>query len=264
MEYPKGASNTVHRIAKRAKYDHETVHSIVNSTSILHVSFIPSPTDPYPTPIILPMIGQMGYYPSSNDDAESCYLHGYVSSRLMRLADEAVKAGQPGLPVCVAATQVNGFVLALTPFHNSYNYRSAVLQGTATVVDDEAEKMWALELITDSVVPKIWENSRTPPDNAEMKSTRVLKVKVETASGKVRDEQPGDDRKDLKREGLVEKVWTGVVPVYQRMGEPVPSSYNKVQAVPEHIGTYIKTQNAEREEYAIAAGKNTGKKKSDD
>jgi hypothetical protein len=52
--------------------------------------------------------------------------------------------------------------------------------------------------------------------------------------------------------------------VYERMGEPVPSSYNKVQAVPEYIGKYIKTQNAEREEYAIAAGKNTGTKKTDD
>jgi len=184
----------------------------------------------------------------------------------MRLAAAAVEAGQLGLPICVAATQVNGFVLALSPFSHSYNYRSAVLQGTATIVEDEAEIIWAMELITNGVLPDRWVNSRTPPNGAELKSTRILKVKVELASGKIRAEGPHDERKDMKNEELLERVWTGVVPVYERFGEPVPGAYNKVGAIPEHIDKHVKTQNAERETYSIEAAKKSepAKKRRDD
>lgn len=198
-------------------YDYETIHDIINTTSVLHVSFLPTPEDRNAAPIILPMIGQIGQYPSGNDDAPySCYLHGYVSSRLMRLAPTAVDTGQcdpAGLPVCVAATKVDGFVFALTPFSHSYNYRSAVLQGTATIVEDDDEKMWALKIITDKMVPGRWDGSRVPPDRAEIQSTRVLKVKIETASAKVRAQVPADERKDMKKEDVLDRVWTGVVPV---------------------------------------------------
>jgi hypothetical protein len=73
------------------------------------------------------MIGQMGLFPgdeSRDDSSRKCYLHGYVSSRLMKLADDAVKRGEEGLPLYVAATKVDGFVLSLTPNSHNYNYRS--------------------------------------------------------------------------------------------------------------------------------------------
>lgn len=84
-------------------------------------------------------------YPSADlDDALDCYLHGYVTSRVMKLARE----NPEGLPICIAATKCDGLVLSLTPFSHSYNYRSAVLFGYATPVEDAEEKLWALELIT--------------------------------------------------------------------------------------------------------------------
>lgn len=79
------------------------MHSIVNTVPVLHVSFLP-PGSPVPT--ILPMIGRMGLFssPSSDiDEALDLYLHGYVSARLFRA----------NLPVCVAATIVDGIVLSL-------------------------------------------------------------------------------------------------------------------------------------------------------
>lgn len=117
------------------------------------------------------------------------------------------------LRVCIAATHVDGLVLALSPFSHSYNYRSAVLQGTATVVSDVDEKLWAMTLLTNGVLPQRWENSRNPPTSAEMQSTRILKVRVLTASAKVRAEGPHDERSDVRDEELVRRVWTGVVPV---------------------------------------------------
>ena len=74
---------------------------------MLHVSFSPSPDDPFPA--ILPLIGQMGSFdrPSANiDEPLECYLHGYVSSRIMGLTRKAVEDGGKGLPTCIAATKL--------------------------------------------------------------------------------------------------------------------------------------------------------------
>ncbi|KAF8841425.1 flavin-nucleotide-binding protein [Paxillus ammoniavirescens] len=259
--YPKEPRNTVNRLSKRAAYDYETVHSIINSTSVLHVSFVPPSDDTNPAPIILPMIGQIGRYPKTDDDAPSCYLHGHVSSRLMKVSSTAQHSEQSGLPVCIAATQVDGYVLALSPFSHSYNYRSAILQGVATVIDDEEEKVWAMTLITNSVIPNRWENSKNPPTNAEMQSTRILKVKIATASAKIRAEGPHDDKKDMQDEELLRKVWTGVVPVFEGFGRPVPSRYNAVETLPDDIKEYIRQENPRRKNDAIHAAKSDGPKK---
>ena len=202
---------------------------------------------------------------------------GHVSSRLMKIPPTAAasEAGEAdGLPVCIAATHVDGLVLALSPFSHSYNYRSAVLHGTATVVSEVDEKLWAMTLLTNGVLPQRWETSRNPPTNAEMQTTRVLKVRILSASAKVRAEGPHDERSDVQNEELVRRVWTGVVPVslaaleilfceptyvgiqvFEEFGEPVPSTYNGVPAIPEDIREYLRRENVTRKNDAIRAAK---------
>jgi nitroimidazol reductase NimA-like FMN-containing flavoprotein (pyridoxamine 5'-phosphate oxidase superfamily) len=202
------------------------------------------------------MIGQLGLYPgdeASGDDSWKCYLHGYVSSRIMNLVHAAVQRGEEGLPLCVAATKVDGFVLTLTPNSHNYNYRSAVIQGFGTIVEDVDEKIWAMKLITDSVIPNRYDNTRVPPDNAEMQSTRILKMKISSASGKVREGVPEDERKDMKREDILDTVWTGVVPVYEKLIVPQPGPYNRVKTVPDHVAKFVKEENEKREKYALDA-----------
>jgi uncharacterized protein len=214
------------------------------------VSFAPDPADPFPA--ILPMIGVMGSfdYPSASlEEPMDCYLHGYVSSRLMNLA----KASEQGLPVCVAATRVDGLVLSLTPNSHSYNYRSAVLHGYAKPVESAEEKLYAMQCITNSVVQDRWDNSRTPPDAAEMQSTMILKVSIVDGSGKIRDGVPNDEMKDKSRDDLTGKIWTGVVPCWETFGEPVPSPLNRVEEVPEHITNHREEMNRKNEEYAKKA-----------
>lgn len=116
------------------------------------------------------MIGVMGSfeYPSADlNEPLDCYLHGYVSARLMRQARDFDK----GVPVTIAATKVDGLVPSLTPNSHSMNYRSAVLQGYAKPVEKVEEKLWAMEKITNKVVTQRWENTKSPPDGAEMSST---------------------------------------------------------------------------------------------
>lgn len=194
--------------------------------------------------------------PSAGLDSNlDCYLHGYVSSRIMRLSKEAVERGEDGLPVCVTATKVDGYVLALAPFHHSYNYRSAVLHGYAQPVESDEEKVWAMELVTNSVVPERWQNSRTPPTKTEMKSTTILRVKIQAGSAKLRSGLPHDDKFDLKDESVSGKYWAGVVPIWEVMGDPIPSPENAVATVPGYLKDFIQTENGLNKEIALNAAK---------
>lgn len=267
-------------LSYQASYALETIHTIVNTASVLHVAFSPPPATPDSPafPAILPMIGRMGSFarPSAaNGDVLDLYLHGYVSSRLMGLGraagaaaagegDGASGAGetqsqtapqQPqqrrGIPVCVSATHVDGLVLALTPNSHSLNYRSAVLFGYAVAVSDPAERLWAMELLTDGVLPGRWQGSRTPPNAAELQSTTVLKVTIEAGSAKIRTGMPSDEKADLENEEVTGRVWTGVVPMYSVFGEPVAGGGGRVEKVPEYIADFVNERNEESRRMAV-------------
>ncbi|KAI9765411.1 MAG: hypothetical protein M1840_007369 [Geoglossum simile] len=263
LTYPKIPRGTVVRYNHRATYDLRTIHTIFNTTPVVHVSFTPDPDEPFPA--ILPMIGQMGSfeYPSADiDEPLECYLHGYVSSRIINLAREATKReGSRGIPVCIAATKIDGLVLSLTPNSHSYNYRSAILHGYASLVTSDEEKLWAMELITNSVVPGRWINSRIPPDKTEQDSTQILRILIESGSGKVRDGMPNDDKKDLDRAEVLDRVWTGVVPMWEQFGEPIPGPYNKVAEVPEYITGFVSAANEGHRRQAVAAAKTPAPKR---
>jgi len=185
------------------------------------------------------MIGFMGSFASQTaplSEPLDLYLHGYVSSRLMKLGTNPDSSGE-GFPLTMAATHVDGLVLALTPNNHSYNYRSTILHGYATPVTEVDEKLWAMERITNNVVEDRWANSRVPPTKTEMTSTQILRVSVVDASAKVRAGPTSDDRADMKNEELRAKVWTGVVPTWTKLGTPIPSPDNmvaKVSFVPKH------------------------------
>ncbi|KAI5207882.1 hypothetical protein E4T39_01663 [Aureobasidium subglaciale] len=247
--YPQDERNKAKRYAKRVTYDKDAVRSIVEAAPILHVSFnTPRSQDAGPQfPTILPMLGAIDQDPAA-DDGQIIYLHGSSAARLFRLG-----AGEDahGLPVCIAATLLDGYVLALTPFNHSCNYRSAVVFGCATKVTDSNEMMHAMELMTNHLITDRWTNSRTPPTKSELTATGILKVRIETASVKVRNGGPHDDKKDLKDEATTTRVWTGVVPVHQVLGEPVASFDNAVQAVPSSVKSWVKNTNSMRKDQMI-------------
>lgn len=209
-----------------------------------HVSFVPDPKDP--KPVVLPMIARIGEFPAS--EAPACYLHGYVSARLFRTRESPSSSdSDEGFPVCVAATKVDGFNLSLTPFSHGLDYRSAVIHGHAYLLDsttDREEVLWAMQLITDGIVPQRWEHTRTPPDAAELASTRILKVRIDAASAKVHDTGPKEKDKDLADEKTRDVVWTGAVPYIEILGTPQPADTNRVSAIPSYLSDYIRTHNA--------------------
>lgn len=233
---------------QQGHYDHETVHSIINSTPVAHVSFIPDPTNPLP--VVLPMIARVGNFPS--DDEPAVYVHGYVSARMFRPnTGRDPSSSDEGLPVCIAATKIDNLVLALTPFNHSYDYRSAVIHGTATLLDpgtksdpkNREEIIYAMQIITDGMVQGRWAGSRTPPDESEIAATRILKVRITSASAKIRDSGVKDDAKDLKNEETKGRVWTGVIPYVEMLGMPVAAETNEVVSVPAYIEEHVRAHN---------------------
>ncbi|KAA8900641.1 hypothetical protein FN846DRAFT_899729 [Sphaerosporella brunnea] len=246
LSYPKTAINKVNRYASLAAYDIKTVHSIIAAVPVVHVSFVSEQG----LPTILPMIGALGNFanPSADvDEVQDLYIHGYVSARLFR--------GRETLSVCVSATIVDGLVLALTPFSHNYNYRSAILHGTASAVTDAAEKLYAMERVTSHVLPGRWTGSRIPPTKAELDSTGILKVKITAASPKIHTGGPNEPKEDLANPEVTGRVWTGVVPTWTVHGEPVARGGGRVENVPEYISQALERRNEMGKKEAVDAAR---------
>ncbi|MFG2339954.1 pyridoxamine 5'-phosphate oxidase family protein [Streptomyces yangpuensis] len=185
----------------RARYDRETVHSILDGAYICHLGFVRDGA-----PVVLPtLFARVG---------ESLYMHGSTGSRPLLAAGRT----DPGLPVCVTVTHVDGLVLARSAFHHSLNYRSVVVHGTARQVTDEAECRTALDAMVDAVAPGRSGDVR-PADAKELAATAVIRVDLDEVSAKLRTGGVNDDAEDL---GLPH--WAGVVPVGTTYGTPVPAA----------------------------------------
>lgn len=185
----------VRRLSKRAVYDKAQVHAILDEGFLCHVGFVQDGQ-----PFVIPTL-----YARSD---ETLYMHGSGASRMLKTLAQ-------GVDVCVTVTLVDGYVLARSAFHHSMNYRSVTALGRARLVADETEKLAALRVITDHIVPQRWDEVRGP-NELEMKQTIVLALPLEEVSAKVRVGPPADDDEDYAL-----PVWAGVVPVRTQLGEPV-------------------------------------------
>ncbi|KAI8851829.1 hypothetical protein BC829DRAFT_386116 [Chytridium lagenaria] len=209
-------TNQVRRLKDRASYDKTTVHSILDAAPICHVGFtLPPDADSSEQELDFPMVIPMLHARVG----ESVYLHGYVSSRLIKVLGADKDPGSVGVPTCITATLMDGLVYSLNPFHNSMNYRSAVIFGACYLVVDEEEKVMALKEITEKLTPGRWDDGIIPT-TSDVKSTGVVRVQIISASAKIRAGPNKDDKKDLEHEAA-SRVWTGVVPIRTVYETPV-------------------------------------------
>ena len=111
------------------------------------------------------------------------------------------------------------------------NYRSVVILGTATLVDDPAEKLAALRAIVEHIIPHRWDDSRQPNEK-ELKATSVLRLPINEFSAKVRVGPPVDDDEDYSF-----PTWAGVIPLEMNSGAPIPDDRCK-QELPEYLQNY--------------------------
>lgn len=186
--------SAVRRHPERGHYDRETIAAILDEAIFCHVGFAVD-GQPFVIPTIHARVGDV------------VYLHGSPASRLLqRLAGP--------VDVCVTATILDGLVLARSVYNHSMNYRSAVVFGRARAVEERAEKLAALEAVSEHVVRGRWADARLPSEK-ELAGTRVLAVTIDEASAKVRSGPPGDFEADVPL-----PIWAGVIPLRLVSGAP--------------------------------------------
>lgn len=135
------------------------------------------------------------------------YFHGSIKNFML---NEAIKNEQ----ICVSVTHLDGLVLAKSLFNTTVNYRSAVLFGKAILVEDATEKLEAMKLFTENIIPGRW-NEVTLGTDIQLKSTLVVKFIIESASVKIRDEGPKDD------DDIETSEWSGHIPLKQVALPPI-------------------------------------------
>jgi len=185
----------VKRAHQRGRYDRETIYGILDKTILCNVGYV-FDEHPYVTPTF------------HWRDGDRIYWHGSSASRMMKQLREGVRA-------CLTVTHFDGVILARSAFHHSANYRSAMVLGTPSIVDDPEEKMASLKRFMEVMMPGRWDDVRAPNDQ-EMKATMVLTMPIDEASAKVNDAFPGEEEEDYEL-----NCWAGVLPIRTVVGEPV-------------------------------------------
>jgi nitroimidazol reductase NimA-like FMN-containing flavoprotein (pyridoxamine 5'-phosphate oxidase superfamily) len=204
----------VNRGSARARTDRQDLYDVLGAAMICHLGLVVDGS-----PRVLPTA--FGVDLGGPDSGGTIYLHGSVASRSLRDA--------PHLDVCVTLTVLDGLVLARSAFHHSMNYRSAVIFGRPRVVDDVTERLRALDLIVDHVVPGRAATLR-PHTRKELAATTVLALGLAEASVKVRTGDPVDDECDLGGD-----EWAGVIPLKVVAGDPVTAADAAGTAPPDHV-----------------------------
>jgi uncharacterized protein len=212
-QFTKTEKNRIKRLPKRGNYDREAIYRILDEALICHVGFAEK-GQPCVIPINFARV----------DD--TIVLHGAKASRLL-------KHIETGHPVCIEATIVDGLVLARSIFHHSVNYRSVVLFGKGCPLEGEQEKLSALKAITEHLIPSRWQEARLP-SRKELNATRVVSIKIDEASAKVRVGPPADDQEDYAL-----AIWAGVLPLQEQALPPVRDDLLPQDVlVPDYIAQY--------------------------
>lgn len=205
------------REPQRAVYDRSVVNRILDEGFICHVGFA--------------IDGQPFVIPTSygrHDDV--LYIHGSAASRMLR----SVSAG---IPMCVTVTLLDGLVLARSIFNHSMNYRSVVVLGTGIEIQDREEKLTALRLLSEHIVPGRWNEARQPNEK-ELKATTIIRLPIQEFSAKVREGPVIDDEEDYAF-----PVWAGVLPLNLVTGDPTSDArLAEGIEVPEYIRNYLRSR----------------------
>jgi hypothetical protein len=119
------------------------------------------------------------------------------------------------------------------------NYRSVVILGTATVVDDPAEKIAALRALSEHILPHRWDDSRQPNEK-ELKATSVLRLPITEFSAKVRVGPPVDDDEDYTF-----PTWAGVIPLEMTVGAAIRDDRCE-QELPAYLKDYSRQRKKDK------------------
>ena len=210
---------TAKRHPERSSHDFATIARILDAGIYCHIGFVADGQ-----PFVVPT----GY----GREGRALYIHGSAASRM-------IKTLAQGTPMCLTVTLMDGLVMARSAFNNSINYRSVMIVGVAEQVPDD-EKLHAMQVITDHIMPGRWDEVRKPAAR-ELKLTTMLKLHIGEASAKIRSGPPVDEENDYAL-----PIWAGVLPF--ALAPQAPIADERLAAgveAPPHISDYQRLRGAE-------------------
>lgn len=183
----------VRRSPKRAAYDRDTVHAIIDEALVCHVGFV--------------VDGAPRVLPTAIARIEECvYVHGNRYSAMLQALEN-------GAPACITVTHLDGLVVARSAFHSSMNYRSVVIHACGRAVYG-MRKCRALDALVESLIPGRTGDLR-PPVAEELAITSVIEFPLAEVSAKMRTGPPVENKADY-----LSPFWGGVVPLRLVAGAP--------------------------------------------
>lgn len=192
----------VRRLPDKAVDDRATLHAVLDAGRVGHLAVVEDGQ-----PFVLPVA-------YARRDEEVLF-HGSTASRLFRRLAE-------GQPTCLTVTILDGLVLARSLFESSMTYRSAMVLGRPRRLPPE-EETDGLRAISEHLLPGRWAEARHPSAK-ELKATMVLALGLDEASVKISAGGPADHPDDLADPAL-SRLWAGVVPVAEALGQPTPDEH---------------------------------------
>lgn len=217
MEYEKKDLNLVKRGAQKASYNKETIYNILDSSLICTVAFRVKNRS-----IVQPI--------NFGRTDDTIFLHGSLKNRM---TDAIIEAGETSVTVF----HLDSMKLTRSAFHHSVNFRSAVIFGKVRELKSKVEKIEGLKSIINHFVPDRWDSCRFPTDN-ELNATRVVAIDIETASAKIANSPPTDNKEDYDLD-----FWSGEIPIKTICQTPIPDvKLRDGISIPQHVNDFYENK----------------------
>ena len=182
----------VRRRPKRAVYERDIVHRILDEALVAHVGFVVD-GEPRVLPTAIARIG---------DDV---FIHGSVNNHMLKCLME-------GAPACITVTLVDSIVAGRSGFGCSMDYRSVVIYSNGQKVESAAEKEQIVQAFVQRIIPDHRVRASKPQ---ELAVTVFVRFPLKEVSAKIRDVGVVDVEDDY---GL--DLWAGVIPLRLDAGAP--------------------------------------------
>ncbi|TMX33256.1 pyridoxamine 5'-phosphate oxidase family protein [Vibrio sp. Hep-1b-8] len=198
--------------ANKAVSDRQALYDIIDESLVAHIA-ITTQDQPY----VIPMLAWRV------DD--HVYIHGAHNSRLLR----NLKSGSQ---TCLTFTLFDGWVLARSAFHHSAHYRSAVVLGQFTPIEDLSDKDRLLNHFIEQIAPQRTQDVRLS-STKELNATMLLAIPLTEASVKISCGEVNDDQSDLSL-----NAFAGYLPYRTVVGPLTAASDSKHQHLPDYSQAY--------------------------
>ena len=199
-QYPVTNRNKAKRMRERATHDVAAVYEMLDSALFCHIAYVVD-GQPYCTPTL--------FWRRENN----VYWHGSVGSRMLKEQAQHVD-------ICLTVTFMDSLVLTRGAFFHAVNYRSAMLFGRASVIDDPAEKDFEIQQLIENFLPGRYGNL-IPPTPSEARQAAFMRMPIDEASAKVRAYPASHEIAEYR----THPVWAGEIPIEMRIGKAKPCEF---------------------------------------